>query len=73
LHDESPPRIDVRISHEQILKGKQRSGNDISVFSVLYDGFLTVSDPERFRLALSQGIGHGKALGLGLFSVVPVP
>lgn len=64
--------IDVRISQEQMLRGKRRDGVEISVFSVLYDGILTVSDPEKFRLALQTGIGHGKAMGMGLLSVVPV-
>ncbi len=63
----------VRITQEQMLKGKQRNGNAISVYSVLFDGFLTVVDPDRFRCALQQGIGHGKTLGLGLLSVVPAP
>jgi CRISPR system Cascade subunit CasE len=73
LEDNPQPRIDVKISQEQILRGKQRTENDISVFSILYDGYLSVLDPEKFRLALSRGIGHGKAMGLGLLSVVPVP
>jgi len=73
LEDEVPAGIDVKISQAQIMKGKQRTGNEISVFSVLYDGYLSVRDPDQFRLALRHGIGHGKAFGLGLFSVVPVP
>lgn len=64
-------RIDVRVSQDQMLRGNQHSGNGIRVFSVLYDGLLQVSDPERFRMALQTGIGHGKALGLGLLSVAP--
>ena len=65
-------RIDVRVSQERMLQGKPRSGNDLKVYSVLYDGILTVTDPVRFRQALANGIGHGKALGLGLLSVVPL-
>jgi CRISPR system Cascade subunit CasE len=63
--------VDVRISQEQMLRGNQHSGNGIRVFSVLYDGFLTVTDPGRFGEALRTGIGHGKAMGLGLLSAVP--
>ena len=62
-------RIDVRISEEQLLRGEQRSGNGIRIFSVLFDGILTVTEPDKFRAALQTGIGHGKALGLGLLSV----
>jgi CRISPR system Cascade subunit CasE len=70
---ESPQeRIDVRISQEQMLQGKQRAGNGIRIYSVLYDGILTVTEPDKFRDALQTGIGHGKVMGLGLFSVVPI-
>lgn len=62
---------DVRISHEQLLKGNQHNGNAISVYSVLFEGFLTVTDPAQFRVALKSGIGHGKVMGLGLLSVAP--
>jgi len=68
-----PPevRFDVRVSQEQMLRGKQHTGNGIRVYSVLFDGLLTVTDPEKFRSALHTGIGHGKAMGLGLLSVAP--
>jgi len=65
-------QVDVRISQEQMLGGKQHSGNGIRVFSVLYDGMLTVTEPDKFRDALQTGIGHGKVMGLGLLSVVPI-
>ncbi len=70
---ESPQeRIDVRISQEQMLRGKQHAGNGIRIYSVLYDGILTVNEPDKFRGALQTGIGHGKVMGLGLLSVVPI-
>jgi len=70
---ESPQkRIDVRISQERMLKGNQHSGNAIRIFSVLYDGILSVSEPDDFRGALQTGIGHGKVMGLGLLSVAPI-
>ncbi|MDO8369805.1 MAG: type I-E CRISPR-associated protein Cas6/Cse3/CasE [Candidatus Nitrotoga sp.] len=65
-------RIDVRISQEQMLRGKQHTGNGIRVYSVLYDGILMVTEPDNFRTALQTGIGHGKAMGLGLVSVAPI-
>jgi CRISPR system Cascade subunit CasE len=64
--------IDVRIYQGQMLMGKQHHGNGIRIYSVLYDGVLTVTDPEKFRDTLQTGIGHGKVMGLGLLSVVPV-
>jgi CRISPR system Cascade subunit CasE len=82
IEDKSAPdRYDVRISQEQMLRGSRRDGSSIRVYSVLYDGILTVTDPEQFRLAIvgdvdkkvNMGVGHGKAMGLGLLSVVPIP
>lgn len=72
LSDDSEDRIDVRISHEQMLRDKQHSNNSIRVFSVLYDGLLAVTEPGLFRQVLQTGIGHGKVMGLGLLSVVPI-
>lgn len=65
-------RCNVHVSHEQMLSGKQHSGNGIRIYSVLFDGVLTVADAETFRAGIRSGIGHGKAMGLGLLSVVPV-
>jgi CRISPR system Cascade subunit CasE len=67
-------RIDVQVSQQQMLYCQKRgeNGNRISIYSVLYDGFLTVVDPYAFRKSINEGIGHGKAMGLGLLSVVPV-
>ena len=65
-------RIDVRISQEQMCRGKQHSGNGIRIFSALFDGMLTVTDSDKFRGVLQTGIGHGKVMGLGLLSVAPI-
>ncbi len=71
---ESPkerPHLDVRVSQDQMLTGYKHDGTAIRVFSVLYEGRLTVSDPGKFKLALQTGVGHGKVMGLGLLSAVP--
>jgi len=65
-------RPDIRITQEQMLRGKRRDGTQISIFSVLYDGILVVEDVNLFCQSIAGGIGHGKAMGLGLLSVVPV-
>lgn len=67
----SSEQIPVRISQEKMLHGRQHDGNGIRLYSVLYDGVLIVLDPDKFLIALRTGIGHGKAMGLGLLSVVP--
>jgi CRISPR system Cascade subunit CasE len=71
LLESSQERIDVLISQVQMLRARQHSGNAIRIFSVLYDGILQVTEPDDFRSALEAGIGHGKAMGLGLLSVAP--
>lgn len=73
FHESSEERVDVRISQEQMLCDKQHSENSIRIFSVLYDGLLKVTEPSQFIAALQTGIGHGKVMGLGLLSIIPVP
>ena len=43
----------------------------VSLLSVSYEGLLQVTDAERFRRALTEGIGRGKAYGQGLLTVAP--
>lgn len=69
---EGRPYPDIRVSQDQMLTGRKHDGTTIRVFSVLFEGRLTVSDPAKFRATLKSGIGHGKVMGLGLLSVVPV-
>lgn len=72
LSETAPSRVDVKIHQEQMLTGRKRAGNIISIFSALYEGVLKVTDPERFRGALHDGIGHGKSMGLGMLSIAPI-
>lgn len=39
---------------------------------MLYDGIFSVTELDKFKEALRTGIGHGKVMGLGLLSVVPI-
>ena len=49
-----------------------RSGHRITVDTVRFDGVLTAEDINKMRDALVQGLGHAKALGLGLLSIAPL-
>jgi len=46
-----------------------RDGRTLTFGSVQFDGVLSVTDADRFRHALTGGIGSGKAYGFGLLSV----
>ena len=49
---------------------KGGAGNRVTLLSVTYEGVLQVTDPEAFCCALTQGIGRGKAYGMGMLTVV---
>lgn len=49
---------------------KGGAGNRVTLLSVTYEGVLQVTDPEAFCRALTQGIGRGKAYGMGMLTVV---
>ncbi len=48
-----------------------KKGQAITLAVAQFDGVLGVTDPEKLLQAIAQGIGHGKAFGLGLLSVAP--
>lgn len=58
-------------SDETMVAGVNRREQNIRLFSVLFDGLLTVTDASAFQKSLGTGVGRGKAMGLGLLSVVP--
>ena len=44
-------------------------GRPVSLLSVTYEGMLTVTDPVLFTQTLTDGLGRGKAYGLGMLTV----
>ncbi|MFD5425587.1 type I-E CRISPR-associated protein Cas6/Cse3/CasE [Streptomyces sp. NPDC127084] len=44
----------------------------VTLVTVTYDGRLTVTNPERLRATLTQGLGKAKAYGCGLMTLVPL-
>ena len=50
-------------------KGAERNRR-VALLSVTYEGTLEVTDADAFREALSNGIGRGKAYGMGLLTVI---
>lgn len=50
-------------------KGTERKQR-VTLLSVTYEGTLKVTDTDAFREALTEGIGRGKAYGMGLLTVM---
>ena len=44
--------------------------NQVSFLSVTYEGILTIENVALFREALKNGIGRGKAYGMGLLTII---
>ncbi|RLC41266.1 MAG: type I-E CRISPR-associated protein Cas6/Cse3/CasE [Candidatus Coatesbacteria bacterium] len=51
---------------------KNGKKNKITIFSVVFEGILTVEDVDKFSLTLRKGIGRGKRFGFGMLSVAPL-
>ncbi len=51
------------------VRGRRGAGGPLTLAAVRFDGLLRVTEPDRFRQALAEGIGPGKAYGFGLLSV----
>lgn len=49
---------------------KGNTGKNVTFLAVTYEGYLEVRDPELFCRMLCSGIGHGKAYGAGLMTLV---
>lgn len=50
----------------------KKESKAISLLSVTYEGILEVTDADLFRNALTNGIGRGKAYGMGLLTIMKV-
>lgn len=42
------------------------------LLSVTYEGILKVTDAEKFQKILIEGIGRGKAFGMGMLTIAKV-
>lgn len=50
----------------------ERSSRRLTHLAVCFEGILQVTDPDRLREAVRQGIGSAKGFGFGLLSLAPV-
>lgn len=60
-------QFDVVANEWKHFKHKQE---EITLLSTTFEGYLTVTDPRLFCETMTQGIGRGKAYGMGLLTVV---
>lgn len=56
---------------QKFYKGEIRN-YPITILSVTFEGILTISDSEIFKKTLTEGVGRGKAYGMGLLTVIKV-
>ena len=77
--DEQGSPLLMEVVHTSVRRpGNGRSGSsqqgptDWRYNAGLFDGMLVCTDADRMRDAVVNGVGHGRAYGFGLLSVVPV-
>lgn len=66
--------VSARTTERDDVGGKIKRDDEthqLKLAAVRFDGLLQVTDPERLREAVRQGIGSGKGLGFGLLSLAP--
>lgn len=66
----SPPQVDARpAGRSHGWRTTDGTVRRLTFAAVVFEGVLEVTDPERFRHALVQGIGPAKAYGFGLMTL----
>lgn len=50
-------------------KGKGHNANQVSLYTVTYEGILEITDVELFKETLTKGMGRGKAYGCGMLTI----
>lgn len=62
----------TRVTGSKWLKFQKKSSRmTVTLKEAVFEGVLKVTDAERFKQALTEGIGKGKAYGMGLLTVIP--
>lgn len=59
----------LRLGSARLQTRRGSGGQRITLQTALFEGVLQVQVPQLMQQAIRQGIGHGKALGLGLWSL----
>ena len=64
------PSFEVVADTWKIFKKGSNQNAKVTLRQVTFEGILTVSDANLFKEKLIQGIGHGKAYGCGLMTII---
>lgn len=68
--DSAVPNVRA-VPEDKVTGNRRRDGKAMTFGSVLFEGLLRVTEPDRFQVTLQEGIGSGKAYGFGLLSIAP--
>lgn len=72
LEESGAELVQAVVSNEmqiQARKPGQGAGALVTLYAVLFDGYLRVREPERLKLAVARGLGPAKGFGMGLLSL----
>ena len=69
-HGFSLPEDSFVVTQKQTYHFRKNGSRPVTLLSVTYEGTLQVTEPEAFRALLCEGIGRGKAYGLGLMTII---
>ena len=58
------------VTRKQTYQFKKNGTRPVTLLAVTYEGVLQVTDPEAFKALLCEGVGRGKAYGLGLMTII---
>lgn len=59
-----------QVTRKQTYHFRKNGTRPVTLLAVTYEGTLQVTDPEKFRELLCNGVGRGKAYGLGLMTIL---
>lgn len=60
------------ITEHDYVNFKHKSANTPRLSKATYEGYLTITDLEKFKTVLIKGLGKKKAYGFGLMTVIPL-
>lgn len=58
------------VTQKQTFHFTKKGSRPVTLLAVTYEGILQVTDPEAFKALLCEGVGRGKAYGLGLMTII---